>query len=93
MLVIFKTALEGGKKRLTRDERRGEGKAGLTRRAPHERRRIRGSQKVKKRRSGSAQQEQAFRDGGEKQTSVKGSREFLPASVKLHWPGNYMVFD
>lgn len=73
---------------------RGEWMAGLTRRAPHERRRIRGSEEgKKKKRNGSAQQEQTFRDGAEKQTSVKGRREFLPAALKVHWADNYMVFD
>lgn len=49
--------------------------------------------KKKKKRNCSAQQEQTFRDGAEKQTSVKGRREFLPAALKVHWADNYMVFD
>lgn len=94
MLVSFKTVLEGGEKR-GRRKMRGEWKAGLMRRAPHERRRIRGSEEgnKKKKRSGFAQQEQAFRDGGEKQTSVKGRREILPAAVKAHWADHYKLFD
>lgn len=89
MLVIFKSALEVGEKR-GRRKMRGEWMADLTRRAPHERRRIRGSEEGKKKKE-TALPSRSRRS--ETELRNKGRREFLPAALKVHWADNYMVFD